>query len=71
MHGTEYIDQSIDIERALRGLTSKQREVVTLAMAGYSQADIAALLCIHRNAVKCRLIRAQKVCKNGLTMAYS
>ena len=60
MRGTEAIDESIDIERALACLTRKQREAVTLAMQGYTQAEIAEVLGIHRNAVTRRLARAQR-----------
>ena len=61
MHrGCEHIDQHIDIERALAALTAKQAEAVRLAMQGYTQAEAARLLGIHRNALKRRMTRVQK-----------
>lgn len=66
VRGCEAIDQAIDIERALAALTAKQREAVTLAMQGYTQAEIARGLGVHRNAIRRRILRA-KVCINGFT----
>ena len=70
MRGTEAIDESIDIERALACLTAKQREAVVLAMQGYTQAEMAVRLGIHRNSIKRRLIRAQKVCIYTVSRGY-
>jgi len=71
MHrGCEHIDQHIDIERALAALTAKQAEAVRLAMQGYTQAEAAALLGIHRIVFKRRLIRAQKGYINTLSRGY-
>ena len=60
IRGSDSVDEAIDIQRALAGLTAKQRRAVELAMAGYSQVDIAAMLGIHRNTVRRRIIRARK-----------
>lgn len=66
---SDSVDEAIDMERTLSLLTDKQREVIELMLQGYSQADIAEILRIHRNSVRRRLIRVQKVCKNKLTLA--
>jgi RNA polymerase sigma factor (sigma-70 family) len=65
MRGTETIDQSIDIERALACLTAKQREAVTLAMQGYTQAEIAEMLGINQSSVNRRLQSAYDCIKTA------
>jgi len=60
MRGTEAIDESIDIERALACLTRKQREAVVLAMQGYTQAEIAERIGISSRAVRFRMVNARQ-----------
>lgn len=70
IRGCEHIDQAIDIERALACLTAKQRATVLLVMQGYTQTEIARLMGVHRNSIKRRLLRAQKVCIYALSRGH-
>lgn len=70
MRGTEAIDESIDIERALACLTAKQREAVTLAMQGYTHNEIARLLGVTRVSVTLRISRVRNVYQNSTSRGY-
>ena len=70
MRGTEAIDESIDIERALACLTARQREAVTLAMQGYTHNEIAWLLGVTRVSVTLRISRVRNVYQNSVSRGY-
>ena len=70
MRGTEAIDESIDIERALACLTAKQREAVVLAMQGYTHNEIARLLGVTRVSVTLRISRVRNVYQNSVSRGY-
>jgi len=70
MRGTEAIDESIDIERALACLTARQREAVTLAMQGYTHNEIARLLGVTRVSVTLRISRVRNVYQNSVSRGY-
>lgn len=70
MRGTETIDESIDIERALACLTARQREAVTLAMQGYTHNEIARLLGVTRVSVTLRISRVRNVYQNSVSRGY-
>lgn len=70
MRGTEAIDESIDIERALQCLTRKQREAVALAMQGYTHNEIARLLGVTRVSVTLRISRVRNVYQNSVSRGY-
>ena len=63
VRGSDSVDEAIDIQRVLAGLTCKQRTAVELAMQGYSQVDIAGMLGIRQSSVHHRL-RAAAHCIN-------
>lgn len=49
------VDERLDLEAAMRQLTDKQREALTLWAMGYTQAEIGELVGIGRRSVGHRL----------------
>ena len=57
----------MDLERAIQGLTDKQREALALWLQGYTQEEIGKALGITRRAVGRRLERAFERMRRCLT----
>lgn len=56
----EAIDDLVDVRRAMERLTARQREVLALTVAGWTQERIAGRLGIAQQGVSRHLIRARK-----------
>ncbi len=65
-----YLDERVDLQRALRGLPRRQREVVVLRyVADFPEADVAAALGVSVGSVKTHASRGLAALRAGLTGA--
>lgn len=55
----EAIDDLVDVGRAVEHLTARQRQVLALTVAGWTQEEIGEELGIARETVKTHLARAR------------
>ena len=71
VRGSDSVDEAIDIQRVLAGLTCKQRTAVELAMQGYTHGDMAQALGISERAIRFRMASARKTfLKTALNHPY-
>jgi len=56
----EEVDDLVDVRRAVARLTARQREVLALTVAGWTQEEIGERLGIARETVKTHLARARE-----------